>query len=142
MRQFNPYTSEGYLIGQAASLSGISSANIRFYESKGLIERKGQGDRGYRLYNKDDIHQLKFIRQLRQLGMGLNEVKVLLHLNLANKDDCQIARNTLDHHLTDLRHRIREMKALEKELSHIRNRCDGTHSQCRLLETLHSKAEA
>lgn len=141
MSQLKPHYKQGYLIGQAAGLSGVSSANIRFYESKGLIERKGQGDAGYRLYNEEDIHQLRFIRQLRQLGMGLNEVKVLLHLDLSNKNDCQIARNTLDCHLIDLRHRIREMKALEKELSHIRSRCDGTDSQCRVLETLHSKAK-
>ena len=142
MHQLKPQFQQGYLIGQAASLSGVTSANIRFYESKGLIERKGQGDAGYRLYNEQDIHQLKLIRQLRQLGMGLNEVKVLLHLNLGNKNDCQTARNTLDHHLSDLRQRIREMKSLEKELSYIRSHCDGTHAQCRLLETLHAKAES
>jgi DNA-binding transcriptional MerR regulator len=142
MRQLSPPSQQGYLIGQAASQSGVSSANIRFYESKGLIERKGQGDAGYRLYNEKDIHQLKFIRQLRKLGMGLNEVKVLLHLDLGNKNDCQTARNTLDHHLFDLRQSIREMKVLEEKLSDILSRCDGTHSQCRLLETLHSNVES
>jgi DNA-binding transcriptional MerR regulator len=136
-----PPSASGYLIGQAAKLSGISSANIRFYEAKGLIGRQGMGAGSYRFYSDEDVHQLKFIRQLRSLDMTLDEVRVLLHLDLSKKVDCQTARNTLDDHLGHVRTRLRELKALERNLTDLRSRCDGTQPQCHLLEALHAQAE-
>ena len=138
----NPQNSNGYLIGQAAKQSGVSSANIRFYEAKGLIGRQGMGAGSYRFYSDEDVHQLKFIRQLRSLDMTLDEVRILLHLDLRKKTDCQTARDTLDEHVGHVRTRIRELKALEKNLNDLRSRCDGTHAQCHLLEALHSQAES
>ena len=137
-----PYTAPGYLIGQAAKMSGVSAANIRFYEAKGLIGRHGMGVGSYRFYSDEDVHQLKFIRQLRSLDMTLDEVRILLHLDLRKKTDCQTARDTLDEHVGHVRTRIRELKALEKNLNDLRSRCDGTHAQCHLLEALHSQAES
>jgi DNA-binding transcriptional MerR regulator len=142
MPSLSPQTKSGFLIGQAASLSGVTSTNIRFYETKGLIGRRGKGVGNYRFYSSADVHQLKFIRQLRQLDMSLQEVKTLLHLNLGNKKDCQTARNTIDQHLVNLRQRIQEMAALENEMSQLRSRCNGTESKCRLLEALHQKADS
>jgi DNA-binding transcriptional MerR regulator len=137
-----PQDPSGYLIGQAAKMSGVSAANIRFYEAKGLIGRQGMGAGSYRFYSNEDVHQLKFIRQLRSLDMTLDEVRILLHLDLRKKTDCQTARDTLDEHLGHVRTRIRELKALEKNLNDLRSRCDGTQAKCHLLEALHSQADA
>jgi DNA-binding transcriptional MerR regulator len=141
MQVKNPQNSNGYLIGQAAKQSGVSSANIRFYETKGLISRQGMGAGSYRFYSDEDVHQLKFIRQLRSLDMTLEEVRILLNLDLRKKSDCHTARDTLDEHLGHVRTRIRELKALEKNLNDLRSRCDGTHAQCHLLEALHAQAD-
>jgi DNA-binding transcriptional MerR regulator len=137
----NPHSPCGYLIGQAARLSGVSAANIRFYEAKGLINRHGMGAGSYRFYSDEDVHQLRFIRQLRSLDMTLDEVRTLLQLDLRSKRDCQTARDTLDEHLRHVRTRIRELKGLEKDLHDLRNRCDGTHAQCHLIEALHAQAD-
>ncbi len=142
MTMKNPQNNCGYLIGQAAKLSGVSAANIRFYEAKGLVSRQGLGAGSYRFYSDEDVHQLKFIRQLRSLDMTLDEVRILLDLDLRKKSDCQTARETLDDHLGHVRTRIRELKALEKNLSDLRNRCDGSHAQCHLLEALHAQADS
>lgn len=142
MNTKSPQNSNGYLIGQAARLSGVSAANIRFYEAKELIGRQGMGAGSYRFYSDEDVHQLKFIRQLRSLDMTLDEVRVLLGLDLRKKSDCKTARETLDDHLGHVRTRIRELKALEKNLNDLRSRCDGSHAQCHLLEALHAQADS
>jgi DNA-binding transcriptional MerR regulator len=141
MQVKNPQNSNGYLIGQAAKQSGVSSANIRFYEAKGLIGRQGMGAGSYRFYSDEDVHQLKFIRQLRSLDMTLDEVRTLLNLDLRKKSDCHTARDTLDEHLDHVRTRIRELKLLEKNLNDLHKRCDGSHAHCYLLEALHEQAE-
>ncbi len=142
MQKIQPHNPSGYLIGQAAKLSGVSSANIRFYETKGLIGRQGMGAGSYRFYSDEDVHQLRFIRQLRSLDMTLDEVHTLLDLDLRSKRDCETARVTLDEHLGHVRTRIRELKTLEKNLNDLRSRCDGTHAHCHLLEALHEQAES
>jgi DNA-binding transcriptional MerR regulator len=137
----NPQSAPGYLIGEAAKRSGVSSANIRFYEAKGLIGRHRIKDSSYRFYSKEDVHQLRFIRQLRSLDMTLDEVRTLLGLDLRKKSDCQTARDTLDEHIGHVRERLKELKALEKNLLNLRSRCDGSDDHCHLIEALHAQAD-
>jgi DNA-binding transcriptional MerR regulator len=141
-----PHKAPGYLIGQAAKLSGVSAANIRFYEKESLIKRHSGGHKtganSYRIYSDEDIHQLRFIRQLRSLDMTLDEVRTLLGLDLRKKRDCQTARETLDAHIGHVKERLKELKALEKNLIDLRSRCDGEDDHCHLIEALHAQADA
>jgi DNA-binding transcriptional MerR regulator len=136
-----PHVTSGYLIGQAAKMSGVSSANIRFYEKEMLIRRHGMGAGSYRMYSDEDVHQLRFIRQLRSLDMTLAEVRTLLGLDLRKKRDCQTARDTLVAHIGHVRERLKELKVLEKNLLHLRSRCDGQNEHCHLIEALHAQAD-
>jgi DNA-binding transcriptional MerR regulator len=138
----NPPTVPGYLIGQAAKRSGVSSANIRFYEKEKLISPYGISANSYRFYSDEDVHQLRFIRQLRSLDMTLAEVRTLLNLDLRKKRDCQTARDTLDEHIGHVRERLKELRGLEKNLQDLRSRCDGADEHCHLIEALHAQADA
>jgi DNA-binding transcriptional MerR regulator len=142
MSSINPQAVSGYLIGEAAKRSGISSANIRFYEKEKLIRPQGISANSYRFYSDEDIHQLRFIRQLRSLDMTLNEVRTLLDLDLRKKRDCQTARDTLDEHIGHVRERLKELRGLEKNLQDLRSRCDGADDHCHLIEALHAQADA
>ena len=46
-----------HLIGQAARLSGVSTANIRFYEKEGLLAPGARSANSYRSYSEGDIHR-------------------------------------------------------------------------------------
>ncbi len=138
----NPSGLRGYQIGEAARQSGVSSANIRFYEKEQLLRPQGRGDNSYRLYSDGDVHQLRFIRLCRAMDMSLAEVRTLLGLNLNIKTDCAAARDALDGHLGHVRARLAELKALEKDLKALRNRCDGSDAHCHIIEALHELADA
>lgn len=138
----NPQKTAGYQIGAAAALSGLSTANIRFYEKENLLRPQARGDNSYRFYSDGDVHQLRFIRLCRALDMSLDEVRTLLGLDLKVKADCNTARVALDGHLTHVRARLAELKALEKDLQALRNRCDGTDAHCHIIEALHERADA
>lgn len=58
------------------SRSGMTRANIRFYEQEGLIDPTRR-DNGYRDYTEDDLQQLCRIRLLRTLGLSLEEIRAL-----------------------------------------------------------------
>ncbi|WP_332774512.1 Cd(II)/Pb(II)-responsive transcriptional regulator [Polaromonas sp.] len=131
-----------YRISQAAALSGVSAANIRFYEKEKLLSPHGRGDNSYRFYSNGDVHQLRFIRLCRAMDMSLDEVRTLLGLDLRRKADCATAREALDGHLAHVRARLAELKTLEKDLKALRDRCDGTDALCHTIEALHAQADA
>ncbi len=130
-----------YLIGQAATMSGVTPANIRFYEKSGLLAAGERGSNSYRRYDERDIHQLRFIRLCRAMDMSLDEVRTLLNLDLSRKDDCLVANVALDEHIRHVNERLRELRALQRDLVELRSRCDGSGPQCRIIEALHERAE-
>ncbi|RZA11547.1 MAG: Cd(II)/Pb(II)-responsive transcriptional regulator [Lysobacteraceae bacterium] len=138
-----PTASPHYRIGEAARQSGVSAANIRYYEKEGLLAAPGRGENSYRTYTDADLHQLRFIRMCRAMDMSLDEVRALLRLDLRREADCAIARETLDGHLAHVRARQAELNALAQDLRALRQRCDGHDGgHCGIIEALHERAEA
>ena len=129
-------------IGEAARRSGVSAANIRYYEKEGLLAPQGRSDNSYRFYSEADLHRLRFIRLCRAMDMSLDEVRTLLALDGACLADGHVACATLDEHLAHVRARLDELRALEQELSLLRSRCDGVQAQCQVIDALHARAEA
>ncbi|CAN7338104.1 Cd(II)/Pb(II)-responsive transcriptional regulator [Acidovorax sp. LjRoot129] len=131
-----------YRIGEVARQSGVSAANIRYYEKEGLLVAGAREDNSYRVYNGDDVHRLRFIRLCRAMDMSLDEVRTLLALDWSRKADCEAARDTLDDHLQHVRSRLAELQALEADLQALRSRCDGSQAHCHIIEALHERADA
>src|SRR3546814_15373594 len=67
-------------IGEAAAASGVSAKMIRHYESIGLIRAPLRTESNYRVYSKDDVHVLRFIKRARTLGFSIDKVAMLLGL--------------------------------------------------------------
>jgi DNA-binding transcriptional MerR regulator len=129
-------------IGDAARLSGVPAANIRYYEKEGLLAAQARADNRYRLYSDDEVHRLRFVRLCRAMDMSLDEVRTLLALDAGGTADGHAACATLDEHLGHVRTRLAELHALEQELRALRGRCDGTGGPCHVIEALHARADA
>ena len=63
-------------IREIEELSGMTRANIRFYEKEGLITPE-RNSNGYRNYSEEDLSILKRIRLLRTLHLSLEDIKSL-----------------------------------------------------------------
>ena len=63
-------------IKEMEALCGMTRANIRFYESEGLLT-PARNENGYRDYSKEDAEVLKRIKLLRTLHISLEEIKAL-----------------------------------------------------------------
>ena len=129
-------------IGEASRRSGVSSANMRYYEKEGLLSPGAREDNSYRLYSEADVHRLRFIRLCRAMDMSLDEVRTLLALDARPPLDVHTACHTLDEHLDHVRTRLQELQALEQDLRALRGRCDGTDAHCHVLDALHAQADA
>lgn len=63
-------------IREAEVETGLTRANIRFYENEGLVAPERQ-ENGYRNYTKEHIETLKRIKLLRRLGISIEEIRGL-----------------------------------------------------------------
>lgn len=81
-------------IGELSKATGVSIPTIRVYEREGLIEPADRTDGMFRVFSETQRHRLDFIKRLRNLGFGLDEVKLLLSLAGAGstEDKSLIAR--------------------------------------------------
>ena len=61
-------------IAELERRSGLTRANIRFYEAEGLL-RPARRENGYRDYSEEDLALLLRVRLLRELGLPLAEIR-------------------------------------------------------------------
>ena len=110
-------------IGDLAAASHTTVESIRYYEREGLLPAPARTQGNYRRYDGAHVQRLQFIRRCRALDMTLDEVRALLQFIDAPQDDCTGVNALLDEHLGHVRHRIAELRRLEKELQQLRASC-------------------
>ena len=63
--------SEALTIGKLAGKTEISIDSIRFYERKGLLAEPRRTTSNYRLYPREAVDRLHFIKKAQKLGFSL-----------------------------------------------------------------------
>lgn len=124
-------------IGEAAAASGVSAKMIRHYESIGLIRAPLRTESNYRVYSKDDVHVLRFIKRARTLGFSIEKAAMLLGLwqdkSRASADVKELALS----HVAELEEKILEMQDMVSTLRHLADCCSGDHRpDCPILNDL------
>lgn len=69
---------ERLTIGQLAREAGVSAHTLRFYERRGLLPRPSRTTKNYRLYTRETLATIAFIKRAQELEFSLSEVKELL----------------------------------------------------------------
>ncbi len=125
-------------IGELAVESSTPIETIRYYEREGLLPAPARTQGNFRVYEAEHRERLQFIRFCRGLDMSLDEVRVLLRFKDAPGEDCGDVNALLDEHIGHVSTRIRELRALEKQLKELRARCGVSQSadQCGILSGL------
>ena len=111
-------------ISDAAIECGLPAKTIRYYEDIGLVS-PGRLANGYRDYDEDDLHKLRFLQRARWLGFSVEDCRVLLSLyedrNRASADVKKIAKT----HLGEIERKIAELQSLRDTLSDLVQSCHG-----------------
>ena len=63
-------------IAEAERRTGLSRANIRFYEKEGLLTPT-RGENGYRDYTEDNVQTLRKIMLLRRLRLSVPDIRAI-----------------------------------------------------------------
>lgn len=126
-------------IGEAAKASGVSAKMIRHYESVGLFPEAARTDAGYRQYTDKEIATLRFIRQSRDLGFSIEQIRELLALWQNRKRPSRQVRALAQAHIEELDAKLKELQAMKATLEHLVHCCQGDdRPDCPIIDTLAS----
>jgi DNA-binding transcriptional MerR regulator len=64
--------------GALCKTANVTRGQLRLYEKEGLISPQRRTDAGYRQYSRETIDRLKVIFHLKELGLTLAEIALLL----------------------------------------------------------------
>lgn len=62
-------------IREFSRLTGIRRENLRFYDQIGLLTPETRGENGYRYYARRQLNAAYLVSDLRELGVGLEEIR-------------------------------------------------------------------
>ena len=128
-------------IGQAAEASGVSAKMIRHYEAIGLMAKARRTDSGYRIYDGNDVHTLRFIRRGRALGFSMKEIEQLLGLWRNRRRASGDVRRVAQQHIAELDQKIAELQAMRRTLHQLVQHCHGDRRpECPILDDLAGEA--
>lgn len=123
-------------IGEAARAAGLSAKTVRYYESIGLIPKAARrtaaaGTAGSRFYGETDIGRLLFIRQAREVDLGLPEIRELLKIADAGCPGAQPAfAEVLRRHVRGVEERINRLLGLRSAVHRLLSRTHNGNGEC------------
>jgi DNA-binding transcriptional MerR regulator len=106
-------------IGQLASRTGLPVRTIRYWSDIGAVPPAGRSSGGRRSYDAESVARLELVRTLRELGLGLDEVRRILARE-ATVADVAAA------HVAALDAQIRSLRLTRAVLSAVARRHPGT----------------
>lgn len=98
-------------INKFATLADTTRRTLLFYDEQNLFKPASVGKNGYRYYDYNQLYSLKFILQLRKLGLSIANIKKLM-----SSQDSASLDGQLDQVLTDIEQKIQDMTLLKTTL--------------------------
>ncbi len=135
----------GMTISKAASEAGVGVETIRFYERKRLIAQPPKPlSGGYRVYSRETIARVRFIRQAQELGFSLREIEELLCLRADPSTDCADVRVQAETKLEEVNQKLGQLRRIQQGLEQLIAACPGQGAvrACSIIDALENAGAA
>ncbi|MFD2179372.1 Cu(I)-responsive transcriptional regulator [Veronia pacifica] len=129
-------------INEVATLTGLSSKTIRFYEQKGILTAPDRSSNGYRDYRQQHVSELLLIKRARLVGFSLDECGSLIELSRDPQRKSADVNVKARQKLAEIDSKIDELKAMQTTLKELVDLCPGDESSCcPIIDALSGKEE-
>ncbi|HEB97715.1 MAG TPA: MerR family transcriptional regulator [Sedimenticola thiotaurini] len=133
-------------VTELANRSGATPHAVRYYTRMGLLRAERNPNNGYRLYRDREVGWLRFIRQAKQLGYTLSEIREIMHDSDRGDSPCPRVRRILLRRIEENRRQLEELLALQRRMEQALEQWsqmpDGVpdgHSVCHLIESFNEE---
>jgi len=131
-------SNERFRIGEMSKAAGVKVVTIRYYEHVKLMPEPARTEANYRIYKREHLHRLQFVRRCRDLGFTLDQLRDLLRLSVQSRERCAGIDHITENHLKEIEAKIVDLRRLASQLRRIKNGCPGKGriADCRILAEL------
>lgn len=106
-----------FQIGEAARETGTSIDTVRYYEKVGLLDKPIRSVGGFRLYARETIEKLRFIKKAQALGLTLTEIKGIMQCSKEGlKPCCDLVRRLFTKKIDEFESKIKELQKMKRDL--------------------------
>lgn len=124
-------------IGDVAKITGCNIETIRYYEREGVMPPPRRSPGGHRLYSRQLVERLNFIRRSRELGFSMLEVRELLRIVDREQVSCEKVKDIAEAHIEDITRRIDDLQRMKDMLQDLSRQCSGDDvPECPIIESL------
>lgn len=107
---------DGLLVGEVAAQSGASRKALRLYEAAGILPTPRRTAAGYRVYGREALAVLAFVRQAQQLGLSLREIKEIVAIRQGGRPPCVHVKWLLEVKAAELDRQLKDLLRLQRTL--------------------------
>ena len=109
-------------IGELAKRLGLNPQTIRYYERIGLLPKPERTPAGYRLYGEADERRLRFVKNARDVGLTLGEVKEVLAFHERGEPPCAYVTGAIARRSREVERQIEELARFKRNLDELYER--------------------
>jgi DNA-binding transcriptional MerR regulator len=120
-------------IGDFAHVVGVSIDAVRFYERRGVLRPAPRTAGGYRMFAQRDVDRVRLARQLKQLGLTIDEVVDALAAHDGHGATCRSERWRLEQVGSRIDAQIAALKHTRRLIQDTLAACDA--GCCQLVAT-------
>lgn len=124
-------------ISQAAAATGLTSKTIRYYEQQAVIPPATRSANGYRVYSKQQLDALRFIKRARDMGFSLDESRELLQLSQDPSRTSASVKQKAEQQIQRIDQQIESLQQMRAMLETAARECRGDDgAECPILDQL------
>jgi DNA-binding transcriptional MerR regulator len=112
-------------IGRLARKTGLTVDTLRFYERNGILPRPHRSLSGYRNYSEETVGRLGFVKDAKELGFSLREIRELLLLGVRSTRECGPITRKAEIKLSEMTREINRLQRLRRTLRRMIEDCQG-----------------
>ena len=113
-----------YTTGEIAKLCNVSVRTVQYYDTRSILTPSELSEGGRRLYSEGDLHRMKIICFLREMGLPINSIgKLLSEENPGSVIDLLLTQqeSALRDEISERQKQLDMLEGLQRELKIIEN---------------------
>lgn len=132
-------------VGALSKSTGCHIETIRYYEKIGLLPPALRSTGRHRIYTEKHRSRLVLIRQNRELGFSLDDIRELIALAADADRPCADALSVVKKHLAEVESKVAKLQQIRIELLSMASTCESTclgskTPDCTIVESLFEPA--
>lgn len=104
------------IVNELANTVGVPAHVVRYYTRIGLLKPQRNPENGYKVFRHDDVRTLRFVRQAKELGFTLKEIREFLEQAKHGDSPCPNVRKLLEEHIAKTREEIQLLQGLQSQM--------------------------